>query len=58
MSEPLPTPNQCPRCKEWFHTVHVCAGDIKLMPKDCTTATLCREHGCHGECLPPSAKGE
>lgn len=28
--QPLPTNNQCPRCKEWFHTVHVCADSVKV----------------------------
>lgn len=26
----LPNNNQCPKCKEWFHTVHVCPGSVKV----------------------------
>lgn len=24
-----PMNNQCPKCKEWYHTAHVCAADIE-----------------------------
>lgn len=30
------------------------ARDKAAMPADCPTPTGCREHGCHGECLPDS----
>ena len=30
MAIPLPTTNQCPKCHEWFHAVHVCHGSVKL----------------------------
>lgn len=33
MIQPLPMTNQCHKCKEWFHTVHVCPGSVKL--RDC-----------------------
>lgn len=26
----LPMTNQCHKCKEWFHTVHVCADSVKV----------------------------
>lgn len=26
--------------------------DKSAMPAGCTSPTGCREHGCHGECLP------
>lgn len=26
----LPANNQCPKCKEWFHTVHICADSVKV----------------------------
>ena len=31
------------------------ARDKAAMPAACQTPTGCREHGCHGECLPPGA---
>jgi hypothetical protein len=34
VSRPLPLENQCRKCKQWFHTVHVCAADIeRQLPK-------------------------
>ena len=48
----LPETNQCQKCKQWFHTVHVCASDVNLMPVGCTTPSDCKQHGCHGACLP------
>jgi len=32
------------------------ARDKAAMPPACPTPTACREHGCHGECLPPNPK--
>ncbi len=29
-------------------------GDTQVMPAACPTAAGCREHGCHGACLPPN----
>jgi hypothetical protein len=30
------------------------ARDKAAMPEACPTATGCREHGCHGACMPPN----
>ena len=30
------------------------ARDKAAMPAACPTATGCREHGCHGACMPPN----
>lgn len=32
------------------------ARDAAAMPGGCPTPTGCREHGCHGDCLPPNAE--
>jgi hypothetical protein len=34
------------------------ARDKAAMPAACPTPTDCREHGCHGECLPPNVRSE
>lgn len=31
----LPLNNQCPKCREWFHTVHVCAADLAKALRAC-----------------------
>ena len=33
------------------------ARDKAAMPEACPTATGCREHGCHGACMPPNDRG-
>lgn len=35
MIQPLPMTNQCHKCKEWFHTVHVCAADLAKAMREC-----------------------
>lgn len=35
MIQPLPMTNQCPKCKEWFHTVHVCAAELAKAMREC-----------------------
>ena len=35
MIQPLPATNQCQKCKEWFHTVHVCASDLEKAMREC-----------------------
>jgi hypothetical protein len=32
------------------------ARDKAAMPAACPTPTGCREHGCHGECMPPNVE--
>ena len=34
------------------------ARDKMAMPVACPTATGCREHGCHGACMPPNVRAE
>ena len=43
-----------PQGLQWDDEDDKLARDKAAMPAGCTTPRGCRDHGCHGECLPPN----
>jgi len=44
-----------PQLQELIEAADKRARDKAVMPANCTTPTGCREHGCHGACLPSAS---